>query len=97
MESSKPKSTKRKLWLSVTFLLEFIENYRKELISTKKSEIEILNSIRLGTTDYDFKNAKMINEGGFGLILEIKSNVDGKTYVAKILNFHVGSFNKAED
>ena len=83
--------------MSVTYLLEFIENYRKELISTKKSEIEILNSIRLGTTDYDFKNAKMINEGGFGLILEIKSNVDGKTYVAKILNFHVGSFNKAED
>ncbi len=39
----------------------------------------------------------MINEGGFGLILEIKSKVDGKTYVAKKLNFQVGSFNKAED
>ncbi len=83
--------------MSVTYLLEFIENYRKELISSKKSEIEILNSIRLGTTDYDFKNAKKINEGGFGLILEIKSNVDNKTYVAKILNFRVGSLNKAED
>ena len=83
--------------MSVTFSLEWIENYRKELITTKKSEIEILNSIRLGTTDYDFLNAKMINEGGFGLILEIKSKVDGKTYVAKKLNFQVGSFNKAED
>jgi hypothetical protein len=56
-----------------------------------------LNSIRLGTTDYDLKNAKKINEGGFGLILEIKSNVDGKTYVAKKLNFQVGTFNKIED
>jgi hypothetical protein len=58
MESSTKKSTK-----------EFIENYRKELITTKKTPMEILSSVRLGTTDYDFKNAVKINEGGFGIIL----------------------------
>ena len=67
------------------------------MITTKKTPIEILGSVRLGTADYDFNNAQIINEGGFGLILEIKSNVDGKTYVAKVLNFHVGSLNKSED
>ena len=81
----KPKSTIGKLWLSVTYLLEFIENYRKELISTTKSGIEILNSIRLGTTDYDFKSVKLINKGGQAFIFEIKSNVDGQTYVGKRL------------
>ena len=67
------------------------------MITTKKTPIEILGSVRLGTADYDFKNAKKLNEGGFGLILEIKSNVDGRTYVAKKLNFQIGSINKSED
>jgi hypothetical protein len=57
--------------------------------------MEILNSLRLGTEDYDFKNAKQIDEGGYGVILEIKSNVDGKTYVAKKLEFQIGSINKS--
>ena len=83
--------------MSVTILLESIENYRRELINSKMTELEILNLIRLGTIDYDFKNAKKINQGGFGLILEIISNVDSKTYVAKKLKFLVGSINSDED
>jgi hypothetical protein len=67
------------------------------LIKPEKTPAEILSSVRLGTTDYDFKNSKKINEGGFGLILEIKSNVDGTTYVAKKLNFQVGTHNSNEN
>jgi hypothetical protein len=28
------------------------------------TELEILNSLRLGTKDYDYKTARKINEGG---------------------------------
>jgi hypothetical protein len=66
-------------------MIEFIEDLRKEWITTKKTELEILQSLRLGTTDYDFKSAKLINKGGQAFIFEIKSNVDGKTYVGKRL------------
>jgi hypothetical protein len=45
-------------------LLEFIEKLRKEWITTDKKEIEILESLRLGTKDYDFKTARKIKEGG---------------------------------
>jgi serine/threonine protein kinase len=45
-------------------LIEYIENLRKEWITSDKKEIEILESLRLGTKDYDFKSAKKIKEGG---------------------------------
>ena len=77
--------------------LKYIENLRKEWIRTDKKEIEILESLRLGTKDYDFKTARKINkEGGQGIIFEIKSNIDGKTYIGKRLKFQIGSkFNES--
>ena len=80
-----------KSFSTVTILLEFIENLRKEWITTDKKEIEILESLRLGTKDYDFKTARKIKEGGQGVIFEIKSNIDGKTYLGKRLKFQIGS------
>jgi hypothetical protein len=46
---------------------------RKEIITTTKSEIEILSSLRDGEKEYDFKNAKIIKEGGQAIVIEIKS------------------------
>ena len=40
------------------------------------TEIQILESLRLGTKDYDFKTVKVIKEGGQGIVFEIKSKVD---------------------
>jgi hypothetical protein len=57
-------------------------------MTAEKTEIEILESVRLGTEDYDFKNAKKV---GAGDIFEIKSKIDGKTYAAKRLQFQIGS------
>lgn len=62
----------------------------KDLINNNRAEIELWNLIRPGTTDYDFDNAINIKEWEFGFFFEIKSNVDGKSYVAKRLNFQVG-------
>jgi hypothetical protein len=62
---------------------------REMIYSSTKSEIEILNSARLGTDDYDFDSAKIIKEGGKALIFSIKSKIDGKTYVAKRLPFQM--------
>jgi hypothetical protein len=36
----------------------------EELIKRGKTEIEILESLRVGTKDYDFNSAKKIKEGG---------------------------------
>jgi hypothetical protein len=66
-------------------LIEFIDKLKKEWIISNKSEIEILESLRLGTTDYDFGSVKIINIGGQGTVFEIKSKVDGKTYAGKRL------------
>ena len=55
------------------------------MIASTKTEIEILESLRLGTTDYDFKSVKIMKKGGQGIIFEIKSNVDGKIYAGKRL------------
>ena len=65
--------------------LEFIQNLKAEWIKGSQKEIEILQSLRLGTQDYDFDTVKIINKGGQGIIFEIKSKVDGKTYVGKRL------------
>ena len=65
--------------------IEFIKNLKKEWITSGKTEIEILESLRLGTMDYDFKSVKIIKTGGQGTVFEIKSNIDGKTYAGKRL------------
>jgi hypothetical protein len=38
-------------------------------------------------TDYDFNSVELIKEGGQGVVISIKSNVDGKTYAAKRLSY----------
>ncbi len=48
-----------------------------------KTDIEIINSARLGTEDYEYDSIKMIKEGGQAIVFEVKSKIDGKTYVGK--------------
>ena len=67
-----------------------IEKLRQDLKSTK-TDIEIINSARLGTVDYDYDSIKMLKEGGQAVVFEIKSKIDGKTYVGKRLQYQIGS------
>ena len=48
-----------------------------------KTDIEIINSARLGTEDYDFDSIKLIKEGEQAIVFEVKSKIDGETYVGK--------------
>ena len=66
-------------------MIEFIEKLRADWISSDKKEIEILESLRLGTTDYNFETVNVLKTGGQGVVFEIKSNIDGKTYAGKRL------------
>ena len=59
-----------------------IEKLRQDLKSTK-TDIEIINSARQATEEYDYDSIKMIKEGGQAVIFEVKSKIDGKTYVGK--------------
>jgi hypothetical protein len=67
-----------------------IEKVRQDLKSTL-TDIEIINSARLGTEDYDFDSIKRIGEGGQAVILEVKSKIDGKIYICKSLRYLIGS------
>ena len=62
-----------------------IEQRRKEILSSTLSDIELLNSARLGTDDYDYDSVELIKEGGQAVVFSIKSKIDGKTYVGKRL------------
>jgi serine/threonine protein kinase len=64
---------------------------RQEILSSTKSDIELLNSARLGTDDYDYDSIEIINEGGQALVFSIKSKIDGKIYVAKRLQYNIAS------
>jgi serine/threonine protein kinase len=50
-----------------------------------------LNSARLGIYDYDYDSLKIIKEGGQGVVFEITSKIDGKSYAAKRLEYRIGS------
>jgi hypothetical protein len=50
---------------------------------SSKTEIEIINSARPGNEDYDYNSIKIIKEGGQAIVFEVKSKIDGKTYVGK--------------
>lgn len=63
----------------------------QEIIGSDISDIEVLNSARPGTIDYDFDSVSIIKEGGQGIVFEIKSNVDGEIYAAKRLQYQTGS------
>jgi hypothetical protein len=60
------------------------------MASTDKSDLELINSARLGTSDYDFDSVKIIKVGGQSTVFEIKSKIDGKTYAAKRLQYRIG-------
>jgi hypothetical protein len=67
-----------------------IKKLRSDLKSTK-TDIEIINSARPGNDEYDFDSIKIIKEGGQAVVFEVKSKIDGKTYVGKRLQYQIGS------
>jgi serine/threonine protein kinase len=46
----------------------YMERRRQEIISSTASNIEILNSARLGADDYDFNSVKVLKHGGQSII-----------------------------
>jgi hypothetical protein len=64
-----------------------MEKRRQDIISSTASEIEIINSARRGTKYYDFDSAQIIKEGGQSIVFSIESNIDGKRYAAKRLQY----------
>ena len=69
----------------------YVEKLMQELMSSTKSDIEILNSARPLYDDYDYDSIEMIKEGGQSIVFEIKSKIDGKIYAAKKLQYQIGS------
>jgi hypothetical protein len=67
-----------------------IEKLRQDLKSTK-TDIEIINSARLATEDYDYDSIKKIKDGGQAVIFEVRSKIDGKTYIGKRIQYQIGS------
>ena len=63
MEEEK-KENKSYLNVTSSMGLTNIEKVRQQLLSTSISNIDIINSARLGTDDYDYSTAKLILEGG---------------------------------
>jgi len=64
------------------------------LRDSDKSDVEVLNSARSGTIDYEYNSVKIIKEGGQSIVFEIKSKLDGKIYAAKRLQYQIeGKFN----
>ena len=65
--------------------------------STSITDLEILNSARLGTEDYEFDPNKVIKEGEKPILFEVKSKVDNKFYTAKRLQYQIGSKDKTSE
>jgi serine/threonine protein kinase len=79
-------------YLSVSYFLGSTTNQSEweKISASDKSDIEILNSARLGTIDYDYESVKIIKEGGQAIVFEVKSKVDGEIYAAKRLQYQIG-------
>ncbi len=45
-----------------------IEKVRHEILTSTKSNIELLDSARIGTDDYDYNSVKVIKEGGQAVV-----------------------------
>ena len=75
--------------VSVTFTGDIdIGRDMQETFSSTKSNIELLNTARLWTDDYDRESVKLINEqGAQAVVFEVKSKIDGKIYIAKRLEY----------
>ena len=70
-----------------------IDTLNQNIMSSTKSDLELINSARLGTDDYDYDSIKVIKEGGQAVVFEIKSKIDGKIYAGKRLQYRIGSQN----
>jgi fused len=79
-----------------------IEKVRQDILSSAITDLELLNSARLMSDDYETikvigegaeEEEKIIGEGGQGKVFEVKSKIDGKTYAAKRLQYRIGSKN----
>lgn len=64
-----------------------MERRTKEIITTKASALEILNSARVGTLEYNFDDIKVMKIGGQGTVFEVKSKINGKIYAGKELEY----------
>ena len=64
-----------------------LNKLKEDIVRNDRPVIDLINSVRLGTIDYDFDGAISVNGGGQADILEIKSNIDGNTYVCKVYKF----------
>lgn len=51
--------------------------------------MKLVESLRIGTIDYDFENSRLIGGGLHGKVYEITSNKDGETYAAKFFNYSI--------
>ncbi len=65
--------------------LTYLERRRQEIISSTASNIELINSARLGTDDYDFDHLQIIREEEEWIVYYIYCKIDGLKYVAKKL------------
>jgi hypothetical protein len=63
-QQAKLRKSLKTATLETSVTLEYIEDLRKSWIASDKKEIEILESLRLGSKDYDFNTVKKINAGG---------------------------------
>ena len=63
---------------------------KEQIFNGEKTLIELIESLRLGSDDYDLESTKKIKDGGQATILEIKSKKDGKSYAAKRLKYQIG-------
>ena len=60
-------------------------------MSSTKKDIELLNSARLGTIDYDYDSVELMKPGGQAFVFKVKSKINGKVYVGKRLQYQIGS------
>ena len=51
----------------------------------EKPPLEMLNSARVGTSDYDFNTLVSIGRGSQGKVSSIKCKIDGEVYAVKQL------------
>jgi hypothetical protein len=91
MEEEK-KESKLYEYVTSSIGLSNIEKVRQQLLSTSIKDIDIINSARLGTDDYDYSTAKLILEGGQAAVFEVKSKIDGKTYAVKRLEYQIDNY-----
>jgi hypothetical protein len=77
--------------MSVSLFLGSTTNQTEweKISASDKSDIEVLNSARLGTIDYDYDSVKIIKEGSQAIVFEVKSKLDGKIYAAKRLQYQI--------